>query len=232
MGNANWNLDIKGGRNILAFIYEIVNDVNNKRYIGKTEFDINKRFQEHCNDAFKERNAKRPLYRAMRKYGIEHFHISLIEETDSPEEREIYWINEKKSFHNGYNATIGGDGKRFLDYDLIIKTYKEVQNLKETARICGVSSDSVKNILKLYSIPIKSSMDIARETYQKAVAMYNNDDHSILIKTFVSPSEAAEYLIENEHTTSSNIKGIGAHIIQVCNDKRASAYGYFWGYLN
>ena len=225
-------LTLKEGQNCLAFIYEIVNDVNNKRYIGKTEFDINKRFAEHCKDAFRERNAKRPLYRAMKKYGTEHFHISLIEETDCPEEREVYWINEKQTFHNGYNATIGGDGKRFLDYDFIIETYQEMQNIKETAKICGVSVDSVRNILKLNKIPIKSSMDIAKEMYQKAVAMYDKKDHTILIETFVSPSEASIYLIENGFTTSNDVNGIGAHIIHVCNDKRPSAYGHFWRYIN
>ena len=59
----------------------------------------------------------------MRKYGIEHFHIELIEETDNPEEREIYWIEKKQSFKNGYNATIGGDGRKYIDYDLVIATY-------------------------------------------------------------------------------------------------------------
>lgn len=95
----------------MAYIYQIINDINNKIYIGKTEFSIDKRFKEHCSDAFKERNEKRPLYSAMRKYGIEHFHIELIEETDNPEEREKYWIEQKQSFKNGYNATLGGDGK-------------------------------------------------------------------------------------------------------------------------
>ena len=52
----------------------------------------------------------------MNKYGIEHFHIELIEETDNPEEREIYWIEKLGSFKNGYNATLGGDGKKYLDY--------------------------------------------------------------------------------------------------------------------
>lgn len=216
----------------MAYIYEIINDVNDKRYIGKTEFDINKRFIEHCHDAFRERNEKRPLYNAMRKYGIEHFHIHLIEETEYPEEREVYWINEKQTFHNGYNATLGGDGKRFLDYDFIIKTYQEMQNIKETSRVCGVSTDSVRNILRLNNITIKSSMDIAKETSQKAVAMYDKIDHSILINTFVSSSEAATYLIENGFTTSKDIHGIGAHIIHVCNNKRTSAYGYFWRYIN
>ena len=31
---------------------------------------------------------KRPLYEAMKKYGVENFELTLIEETDIPEERE------------------------------------------------------------------------------------------------------------------------------------------------
>ena len=88
----------------MAYIYQITNDINGKIYIGKTEFSLEKRFKEHCQDAFREKCEKRPLYAAMRKYGIEHFHIELIEETDIPEEREKYWIEEKQSFKFG-NAT-------------------------------------------------------------------------------------------------------------------------------
>ena len=216
----------------MAYIYEIINDVNDKRYIGKTEFDINKRFIEHCRDAFRERNDKRPLYRAMRKYGIEHFHIKLIEETDQPEEREVYWIEQKQSFHHGYNATLGGDGNRYIDYDLIIQTYQEIQNASETAKICGVSKDSVRNILHINNIDVKSSSDITKEKLQKTVGMYDMKDHSILIKSFSSTGDAARYLISNDITKSSNAYGIASHIVHVCNNQRKSAYGYFWRYLN
>jgi group I intron endonuclease len=109
----------------LAYIYKIINDINDKVYIGKTETTIEQRFKKHCSDAFRECNEKRPLYNAMRKYGIEHFHIELIEETDNPEERETFWIEYFGSFQNGYNATLGGDGKRYADYDLIYKLYCE-----------------------------------------------------------------------------------------------------------
>ena len=93
----------------MAYIYQITNNINGKIYIGKTEFSLEKRFKEHCKDAFKREDEKRPLYAAMRKYGIENFKISLIEETENPEEREIFWIEQKRSFKNGYNATIGVD---------------------------------------------------------------------------------------------------------------------------
>lgn len=216
----------------MAYIYEIINDVNEKRYIGKTEFDINKRFKEHCRDAFRDRNEKRPLYAAMRKYGIEHFHIELIEETDFPEEREKYWIEQRQSFRHGYNATLGGDGKRYIDYELVIETYRKVQNILETAKICEISCDSVEHILNINNISIKSSYDILKERLQKTVGMYDINDHSILIESFSSTGDAARYLIENKITTSLKVNGITVHISQVCNNQRKSAYGYYWKYLN
>ena len=215
----------------LAYIYEIINDVNDKRYIGKTEFDINKRFAEHCNDAFRDRNENRPLYRAMRKYGIDNFHIKLIEETDNPEEREKYWIKEKESYHNGYNATLGGDGKRYLDYDFIIQTYNKVFNISETARICNVSQDSVKYILDENNINIKSNVEVVKEKLQKSVGMYDINNNSILIEKFSSTMDASRYLINNGITTSLKVKGVSTHIAEVCNGKRKSAYGYFWKYI-
>ena len=43
-------------------------------------------------------------------------------------------------------------GASYLDYNLIYNTYKEVLSIAETARIIGCSEDSVKLVLKNYSI--------------------------------------------------------------------------------
>lgn len=66
------------------------------------------------------------MYRAIEKYGIDNFSIYTIEETNNPEEREKYWIEYYGSFKNGYNATIGGDGRPYIDYDLVVATYREL----------------------------------------------------------------------------------------------------------
>ena len=132
----------------MAYIYKITNDVNGKIYIGKTENSIEKRFNKHCQDAFRPRCEKRPLYAAMRKYGVEHFHIELVEETNSPEEREIYWIEQYGSFKYGYNATMGGDGKKYIDYDLVVATYRERYKMPLRRLSCWVF---VKTVFLLYS---------------------------------------------------------------------------------
>ena len=131
----------------MAYIYQIQNDINNKIYVGKTEFSIEKRWKEHCSDYKKEEYRHRPLYKAINKYGIEHFHISLLEETNNPEERERYWIEKLNSFKYGYNATMGGEGKKYIDWDLVVSVYKEVKNQKKTADLLNINETTVRNIL-------------------------------------------------------------------------------------
>ena len=63
----------------------------------------------------------------MRKYGIEHFIIECIEETNNPNEREMYWINKKNTYHNGYNATLGGDGTKYIDEQQVINAYNQLK---------------------------------------------------------------------------------------------------------
>lgn len=206
----------------MAYIYQIINDINDKIYIGKTEFSIEKRWQEHCADAFRDRNEKRPLYSAMRKYGIEHFHIELLEETENPEEREIYWIENKRSFKNGYNATMGGDGRKYIDYDLVIATYQEVQNIAETARILGIDRSHASMILHNNNILIRSGDEINQKRLGKIVNQYSLKGE--YIQSFPSAKAAADALGK----TTATSKGATSHITDVCRGKRKTAYGFIW----
>lgn len=210
----------------MAYIYQITNDINQKIYIGKTENSIEKRFKEHCWDASRERNEKRPLYNAMRKYGVEHFHIELIEETNNPEEREVYWIEKKQSFKNGYNATIGGDGRKYIDYDLVVKTYQDLQNIKLVAKQLNHDESTISKILKEKNIDIKSSIEWMRENRGKKVGQYDLNDN--FIQSFDSRGLASKYLIDNHYTTSVAIDAVAGRIGQVCNGKRKTAYGFKW----
>lgn len=202
----------------MAYIYQITNDINEKIYIGKTESSIENRFREHCNDAFRERNEKRPLYSAMRKYGIEHFHIKLIEETNDPEEREKYWIEKLGSFKYGYNATIGGDGKRYADYDLIYSLYNQGNNYKQIHEITHYDDHTIKVALDNHGVT-PQERDIRRiQTLYKPVAMVDIKTNKIL-KIYPSITEAEK---ENGNTH---------HIADVCKGTRKSCKGYFWKYI-
>lgn len=94
-------------------IYKIENKINHKVYIGQS-INITDRWRNH-RSAYKDASDKAyetHLYRSMRKYGIENFDFSIVEECLSSElnERERYWVSYYDSFFNGYNLTLGGDG--------------------------------------------------------------------------------------------------------------------------
>ena len=51
----------------MGYIYKIVNDINDKIYIGQTNRTIQERWKEHKLDAQARLKEKRPLYSAIRK---------------------------------------------------------------------------------------------------------------------------------------------------------------------
>lgn len=202
----------------MAYIYKITNDINDKIYIGKTEFSIEKRWKEHCKDRLKNYE-NRPLYSAMNKYGVEHFHIEMIEETDCPEEKERYWIEYYGSFKKGYNATKGGDGKPYLDYELICKVYNETKNVTKTSEIIGCSRDQVRLILDKNGINEQIRRENKAQNCQKPVARLDPKTNEIL-EVFSSIKEAY-----NKYPNTNK------HIPSVCKGKRKTCGGYGWKYL-
>lgn len=165
----------------------------------------------------------------MRKYGIEHFHISLIEETYQPEERERYWIEYFGSFKNGYNATQGGDGKSYLNYNLIIATYQKCGSQEKTAELCNCCRDSVSRIIKMYNIIPERKYTGINSAASKAVIAKTKEKQNI--KAFSSLAEAGRWIQANQNKIESDLHGITGNIRKCCQKKRKSAYGYYWEYL-
>lgn len=135
----------------MGYIYKISNSINDKVYIGQTLYSIEKRWQEHCYCSKKEKLQHRPLYSAMNKHGIENFYIELLEECDNNllDEREKYWINYYNSYHKGYNATIGGDGKRkpLPSFQELYDFYNSSNvSMVETAKHFDICQASVRKI--------------------------------------------------------------------------------------
>jgi hypothetical protein len=84
---------IKIGVDNMPYIYKISNDINDKLYIGKTLYTIERRWYQHKNNAKNRQDLKHlPLYSAMNKYGIEHFFIEEIEEVSDEKGLEDWAI--------------------------------------------------------------------------------------------------------------------------------------------
>ena len=118
-------------------VYKISNDINNKVYIGITEQSLETRWNSHLIAARK--NVNRHLYNAMNKYGIEHFHIEILDDNiNSKEEllkKEIYYISKYNSANNnfGYNMTNGGDTNP-MSCDITKKKHKKSMQSEKTRK--------------------------------------------------------------------------------------------------
>ena len=206
----------------MPYIYKITNSVNGKIYIGKTSSSIEERWKEHKRDSIKDSEKHRPLYRAMNKYGIENFSVEELEKCDTDKiacEREVYWIEYYGSFKNGYNATKGGDGRQYADYDLILALFREGKTGKEICQITGYSYKTITLALEQKGISVEERKKRGR-IQNKAVLMLDKDTLDIL-KIFPSMSEAEKFLKK---------PGGYRHISEVCLGKRKTAYGYKWKY--
>ena len=75
-------------------IYKITNKINNKSYIGQSK-DIQRRWKEHIKHS-KDIHDTQVIYLAIRKYGLENFKFSIVEECalESLDEKEIYYIEK------------------------------------------------------------------------------------------------------------------------------------------
>jgi hypothetical protein len=65
---------------------------------------------------------------------------------------------------------MGGDGTKYLDYELIIKTYNEVKNQSEVARLLNISVDSVHKVLVKHNIEIINGGIVSVKALGKPVA--------------------------------------------------------------
>lgn len=108
--------------------------MNGKLYIGKTN-DIEGRWHAHCSEA-KTCRKPYPLYYAMKKHGIQHFKIEMLEEFEDENKcfrQEEYWIEFFKTnitkYGNdfGYNLSAGGEGPAGYEYTYEQKRKRSVR---------------------------------------------------------------------------------------------------------
>lgn len=156
----------------MGYIYKVTNNINGKMYIGKTE-DINPidRWDCHLRDYRKNRCEKRPFYNALNKYGVDNFTFEVIDSCDDSNDlcnKEKYYIEKYRTYVgfddcNGYNATLGGDGKSYLQLDEndVVKAHIENDYIAgHTAKIFNVDPGTIKKILTKHNIKWLSAKEI------------------------------------------------------------------------
>lgn len=208
----------------MAYIYKITNKINGKVYIGKTIHSIETRWNQHIYESQKQRYECRPLYDAFNKYGIENFTIEEIDRCSANDasDYEIYWIKKYRSYIgfkdcNGYNATLGGDGKTKCDYKWIIELWKTGLTNTEIQDITKYDYGTIRTALDEYGITFEERTKRRFEPLSKKVQQIDKKTGEI-INTFNSCNEA------------QRLTGI-SHIKEASNPNdtsRKSAGGYIW----
>ena len=99
----------------ISGIYKITNLVNGKNYIGQAK-NLRIRLKAHYFMYKRGDNKRMILYKAITKYGVENFSVSIIDTIDNYDvaildKLEMQYIEKYNSFGaTGYNQTKGGDG--------------------------------------------------------------------------------------------------------------------------
>lgn len=171
---------------------------------------------------------KRPLYTAINKYGPENFFVETLEECDDSilSDRETHWIEQLGTYRNGYNATLGGDGKSYIDYEEIESIYLKCLCVKETAKRTGHDDEMISSYVRSHHLPESKYIDVHSRPNCKPVGMYSKDN--ALLQTFNSINEAERWIREHGfigHKTS-------CHIGEVCAGSRKTTAGFKWRFLD
>jgi group I intron endonuclease len=105
-----------GNRIIRSGIYQIVNEVNGKSYVGSS-IDINNRWSNWRRDFKKEMRYKSLLKSAVQKYGIENFTFIILEECEPTKEAlkalEQHYIDTLRPTYNIFKTAYNIAGHKF-----------------------------------------------------------------------------------------------------------------------
>lgn len=173
------NSDISTYRNV---IYKFVNLINNKVYIGQTRKQLRERLAHHI---WQMNSSPSYFHKALSKYGLSNFDISVLEVCENPEDLnglEIYWIDYYKSTNKdkGYNLTSGGSN---IVYNANNRHYTETEKTRRKR------SESAKK--KWQDPEYRKRYKNSRKEYIKVVKLSIDGD---LLEIYPTITDAEKYL--------------------------------------
>lgn len=197
-------------------LYVITNRVNGKQYIGKTYKSIEQRFKVHVQDSKRERSKERKLYQAMNEFGVHNFYIQAIGQYEESEleRKEMEYIYYYDTYENGYNETLGGDGKRYITIsdEEFVELYHELGTIKAVAKFTGHDAGWISTIIKAAGVKVSR--------YGRKPIRINE-----LNMEFNDLVTCAEWLINNNYVGSTVRKYVTGAIQKVLNGERKKYCG-------
>ena len=217
-------------------IYLIKNLISGNCYVGQAK-NITSRIRQHLSSAYsiQKKDYNTPLHAAFRKYGLDNFELEILQKCEYFElnSLEEYWVSQYDCFKNGYNQTAGGK-QSIRHIKLTIENVKEIRNLLAEAKLSYEQIAERFNVCKdlIYRInvgrawadsscnyPIREMLLSEKYQFRGTCVVKKNLKSNEIIMRFPNASIAA---VETGNKNNS------PHIVECCNGKRSSAYGFNW----
>ena len=233
------NKDRKG------IIYVHINKINGKAYVGQTVQTLRNRwFKGHYSTCTH-------FYNAILKYGWDNFEHKVLEcglNKEELDDREKYWIEYFDSVNNGYNIRLGGSNQALTE-----EHKKKIQ--ESNAKTLG------KKVVCVNTGQIYESANAAkRATGAEHIgdccsgklqsAGKDKDGNALIWKYLEEYNPKEEVIIKKQKRKASKVLCIETNIIyntakeaeretrvdstsigRVCNNKRKSAGGFTWKWV-
>jgi group I intron endonuclease len=151
------------------YLYHIINQINNKIYVGITT-NCEKRWKRHINQS--NHKIKHAIHWAIAKYGVNNFKFTEIETCINWEhacERERFWIKSlKQTNHQLYNETDGGEGsfgvrrygKENPNFGKNMKPHVKEQLIKIRRKL---TNEQIQQIISLYQTNTYTQTQLSKD---------------------------------------------------------------------
>lgn len=230
----------------IGYIYKITNKINGKSYIGKTN-NLIRRWNEHKSG----KGGTAILSKAFIKYGINNFLFEKLIRIQSKKidklncilsALEKYYIRKLNTFHDGYNATIGGDGTSNYHHSDITKKKISLANrgkkLTEKQRLnCGNAFKGKHHTIEACNKIRQACLNRPKSVYEIVGCKLRGRkrDRGMIMKAALKRRKPIiQYDINgnylNEYSSALLTGFSESNIIACCRGKIGSAYGYIWRY--
>jgi group I intron endonuclease len=205
----------------MAYVYILTNILNEKQYIGKTTKSVDVRLSQHLSDA-KHQNSNIHFHKAIRKYGIENFHIECLEVSDKLVNLwEIHLILRWQSkAPNGYNLTDGGEGNS--------NPSEEIRRKNSEAHLGKIPWNKGKIGLQTHSEETKKKISERMKKNNKQYFGKNNPNAKAII--LIHPNGTEEYF---DYMKQAGLKYDldSGHLTTTAQGKRKHHKGYKIRYI-